>query len=65
MPSSQDSWTLAPSQRPSWDGDYSDDEDDEEEFPDGIPCALCALILTTGEMRTLYSYSGDKMMSRC
>lgn len=41
------------------DGDYSDDEDDEEEFPDGIPCALCALILTTGEMRTLYSYIGE------
>lgn len=39
--------------------DYSDDEDDEEEFPDGIPCALCALILTTSEMRTLYSYSGE------
>lgn len=47
----------------TWDSDdgsdYSDDKDDEEEFPDGIPCSLCALILTTGEMRTLYSYSGE------
>jgi len=47
----------------TWDNDdgsdYSDDEDDEEEFPDGIPCSLCALILTTGEMRTLYSYIGE------
>lgn len=47
----------------TWDNDdssdYSTDEDDEEEFPDGIPCALCALILTTGEMRTLYSYIGE------
>lgn len=41
------------------DSDYSTDEDAEEEFPDGIPCALCALILTTGEMRTLYSYIGE------
>lgn len=41
------------------DSDYSTDEDDEEEFPDGIPCELCALILKTGEIRTLYSYIGE------
>lgn len=50
-----------------WDNDdyndYSDDEDEEEEFPDGIPCALCALIPETGEMRTLYSYSGEPGMA--
>lgn len=39
--------------------DYSDDEDNEEEFPDAIPCALCVLTPKTGEMRTLYSYSGE------
>lgn len=38
--------------------DYSDDETNEEEFPDGIPCVLCTLIPKTGKMRTLYSYSG-------
>jgi len=47
----------------TWDNDgcsdYSSDEDDEDEFPVGIPCALCVLILTTGEMRTLYSYIGE------
>lgn len=47
----------------TWDNDngsdYSDDEDDEEEFPNGIPCALYALILATGEMRPLYLYSGE------
>jgi len=47
----------------TWDNDegsdYSSDEDDEEGFPAGIPCSLCALTLTTGEMRPLYSYSGE------
>ena len=47
----------------TWDNDegcdYSSDEEDEEDFPDGIPCALCSLIFTTGEMRTLYFYTGE------
>ena len=39
--------------------EVSDDfSDDEEEFPDGIPCSLCALVPQTGETRMLYFYIG-------
>ncbi len=38
--------------------DYRDDENDDE-FPQGIPCEICILIPKTSETRTLYSYIGE------
>ena len=41
------------------DWDFSDDEDEDEEFPRGIPCELCILKPATQEKRTLYSFLGE------
>lgn len=45
------------------DWDYSTDEDDEEEFPDGILCELCVIVPNTGELRELYTFSGEPGVS--